>query len=106
MALDLDNTTHWSVTGGSVDASNVFTEDAANNRHSVHQDVQGLVDGGLGTTVTYRCTIEPRSRTRFWMGCRQNNGTYMASFDTVGPTVTSEGSKVSSSSIADNDDGN
>lgn len=105
MALDLDNTTYWTVTGGTVDTLNVFTEDATETRHMVTQDVQNLVDAGLGTTATMRCRIEPRDRTRFWMGARANNNLYMASFDTATTTMTSNGANVSSGSIINNGDG-
>lgn len=96
----------WVATGCTADALGVLTEDASDNRHSVYQDVQALVNGGLGTNVIYRAKVRPMGRTKCWIGCRQNNGLWMVSFDlTGGGTVLTVGANVSSAAITNNGDG-
>lgn len=96
----------WVATGVTADSLGMLTEDLTSNRHSVHQDVQALVDAGLGTDVIYRARVRPVGRTKCWIGCRQNNNFWMASFDLTGPgQVLTVGSNVSSASIVDNGDG-
>jgi len=90
----------WIKTGCTASAAGVLTEDATNNRHSFYQDVQALVDAGLGTSAIMKANINPVGRVKAWMGCRQNNGNFMASFDLTGAgSVESQGSSVSSASI-------
>lgn len=106
MPLGLD-TAPWVATGSSASSLGILTEDTSDNRHSVYQDVQPLVDTGqLGTNVIYRAKVRPLGRTKCWIGCRQNNGLWMVSFDlTGGGTVLTVGTNVSSASITDNGDG-
>lgn len=96
----------WVETGVTTDTDGFLYEDTASNRHSVYQDVQTLVDGGLGRDAVFKARVRPVDRTRCWIGCRQNNGLYMASFLlTGGGTVTSTGANVTSATITAVGDG-
>jgi len=93
---------NWNETGCTVAADGTITEDASTaNRHSIWQNIQPTIDlGGFGTSARFRIKVWPLGRTRCWVGARQNNNLYMASFLLTGSgSVTSWGSNVSTASI-------
>ena len=107
MSFDPTNAA-WTKTGCTASASGIITEDSSlANRHSIYQDIQSrLVDAGLGTSAGIAFKVRPLGRDRCWIGCRQNNGNFMASFLLSGSgSVSSSGSNVTSASILDNGDG-
>ena len=92
----------WNKTGCTASSDGTLTEDdTINNRHSFYQDVQDRVDDGMGTSAILKAQVTPLGRDRCWIGARQNNNTYMASFLLTGSgSVTSQGSQVTSASIS------
>lgn len=107
MAFDPTNVV-WTKTGCTVNSSGVITENTASDRHSIFQDIQArLIDTGFGTSAVYEAVISPLGRDRAWIGCRQNNAFFMASFLLSGSgSVTSFGvPNVSTASITLNLDG-
>lgn len=104
MAIDL---THASIskTGVTITGGNTLVEDSSNNRHSVNYDTQFLVNGGLGTTVCLSARVRPINRSIVWLGARENNGFFQASFDLNAGVALSKGNDVSFHEIINNGDG-
>lgn len=102
------NTADWNLTGSTTDAGTgqqLIEDGSTANRHSFYQDIQDRVDAGLGTSAIIKARIIPQGRTKCWIGCRQNNGLFMQSFDLQAGTVLTGGINVTSASITDELDG-
>lgn len=106
MALDF-GVSPWQFNGATTDAGGThIIEDSSSSVHMIYQNAQGFVDDGLGTSAVMFARVTPVGRTKCWIGCRQNNGFYMASFNLTGAgTVEVTGSNVTSASIVNNGDG-
>lgn len=102
---DLTNAV-WLKNGMSASADGTLTENTSTSVHIAYQNLDSLIAEGLGSTVILKAIVAPLARTKAWLGARENNGFYMASFDLTGSgTVESQGSNVSTASIVNNGDG-